>query len=180
MSVLKVVQDGPTVTVSSAANTQSTALSVKTGIYRFAAEVAKGGAAIQVGGNPNAANSSLYVEKGESVILKQDSPVRMGITGATAANPVVFTIERSGGNHNQIKVGDYVTVTGASVGDYNIIHQEVTAATPTTFTVGGTDGSGFAAFSGTAEVRNSIKYAIMPKTASGATVHCTEVQVVVS
>ena len=97
-----------------------------------------------------------------------------------SANPVVFTIERSGGNHNQIKVGDYVTTTGSSVGAYNLSHVEVTAATPPTFTIGGTDGSGFAAFSGTAEVRNSMKYAIMPKTASGATVHCTEVQVVVS
>ena len=180
MSVLKVVQDGPTVTVGSAANTQSTALSVKTGIYRFSAEVAKGGAAIQLGGAANATNSSLYLEKGETVIVKGDSPVRMGITGATAANPVVFTIERSGGNHNQIKVGDYVTTTGSSVGAYNLSHVEVTAATPTTFTIGGTDGSGFSAFSGTAEVRNSMKYAIMPKTASGATVHCTEVQVVVS
>ena len=180
MSVLKVVQDGPTVTVGSAANTQSTSLSVKTGIYRFAAEVAKGGAAIQLGGAANATNSSLYVEKGESVIVKGDSPVRMGITGATAANPVVFTIERSGGNHNQIKVGDYVTVTGSSTAAYNLSHVEVTAATPTTFTIGGTDGSGFAAFAATAEVRNSMKYAIMPKTASGATVHCTEVQVVVS
>ena len=109
MSVLKVVQDGPTVTVGSAANTQSTALSVKTGIYRFAAEVARR-CSPQVGGAANATNSSLYVEKGESVIVKGDSPVRMGITGATAANPVVFTIERSGGNHNQIKVGDYVTL----------------------------------------------------------------------
>jgi len=181
MSVLKVVQDGPTVTVGSAANTQSTALSVKTGIYRFSAEVAKGGAAIQLGGAANATNSSLYLEKGETVIVKGDSPVRMGITGATSANPVVYTIERSGGNHNQIKVGDYVTVSGAATGAFNLSHVEVTAATPTTFTIGGTDGSGFAAFgTGTAEVRNSMKYAIMPKTSSGSTVHCTEVQVVVS
>ena len=83
MSVLKVVQDGPTVTVGSAANTQSTALSVKTGIYRFAAEVAKGGAAIQLGGAANATNSSLYVEKGESVIVKGDSPVPVSYTHLT-------------------------------------------------------------------------------------------------
>ena len=40
------------------------------------------------------------------------------------------------------------------------------------------DGSGFSAFSGTAEARLSQKYAIMPKTGSGSTVYCTEVQVV--
>ena len=177
MTVLKVVQDGPTTDVGSAANTQSAALSVKTGLYRFAVDIAKGGCAIAIGGNAKATNSTLYVEKGESVILKGDSPIRVGITGCTAANPTVFTIERSGGNHNQFKVGDYVTVTGSSVNDYNVSHQAITAVTPTTFTVA-VDGSGFSAFSGTAEARLSQKYAIMPKTGSGSTVYCTEVQVV--
>jgi len=71
------------------------------------------------------------------------------VTGATAADPVVYTSASHG-----FAVGDVVEVTGSSVDDYNTIRSTITAVPDgNTFTIGEKSTSGVSSFSGTANVR---------------------------
>lgn len=175
--ILKAAAYRPTVSVNSQANTVSGAMTVATGIYRFSVAAGKDACQIALGSNPDASTGGLHVTAGESVLVKHEAPRRELITAATAANPIVATL--AAGHHNEFRVGDAVTVSGAAVGDYNVTHATVSAVTPSTISLN-VDGSSFAAFTGTAEVRNSVKYAVYPDGSNGSDVHCTEVSAMVA
>lgn len=181
MTVIKVVQHGPTVDINSAVDTQSSAFVVKSGIVRLAVDGTKAAAHFEFGGNPSAVGSSLHVSPGDSLLVKIATPKRSQVIGITQdATTTVLNVNQDGRTpSHQFRVGDYVTLSGSSVADYNtgIAHLEVTAVTNTTISVA-LNSSAYAAFTGTATLRNSIKYAILPDTASGAKVNCTEVQIV--
>lgn len=122
-----------------------------------------------------------HVNKNGEKLLRVGHPASATVTAATAANPTVLTL-----NHpdTKIKVGDYVTISGSSVGDYNAVHKEVTAVSSPqrsneyaqTITVSH-DASGAGAFTGTATVAKSVIPVLYPASSSGCDAYVQEVQV---
>lgn len=181
MSVIKIVQHCPSIDINSAVDTKSTAFIVNTGILRLVVDGTKSAAHFEFGGEPSAVGSSLHVSPSDSLLVKVATPKRANIISITkgATNTVLNLRLDAGRPAHQFVVGDYVTLVGSSVAAYNtgISHLAVIAVTDTSITVA-LDSSGYTDFTGTATLKNSIKYAILPDTSNGAKVNCTEVQIV--
>jgi hypothetical protein len=180
MSVIKVVQHLPSVDTTDTTDTQSTAFIVKSGIIRFTSDTAKGSCVIETGGNPIATGSSLWLQEGTELFVKVGSVKRVNITSITKdATTTVLNMRLDVGRPaHSFVVGDYVTLIGSSVSAYNsgIAHLAVTAVTDTSISVE-LDSSGYADFTGTATLCNSVKYATL-SSAGGSKVYATEVQIV--
>jgi len=181
MSVLKVVQNIAAVSCTGGAAAQSSAVIVKSGIYRFTADASD---AIHVawGGNPTAvAGNDFHVPKESSELVKAATPKKATITSITkgSSNTVITMREDGRTPSHPFEVGDYITCTGSSVAAYNsgIAHLAITAVTDTTVTVA-LNSSGYAAFTGTATLNNSIKFSVKPDGNGAAVGHITEVQIV--
>jgi hypothetical protein len=181
MSVLKVVQNIAAVECTGGNASQSSAVIVRTGIYRFTADASD---AIHVawGGNPTAVKGNdFHIPKENSELVKCASPKNAKITAiTTGATNTVITCDQDGRKPSHpFNVGDYVTCTGSSVAAYNtgIAHLAVTAVTDTSITVAH-NSSGYSAFTGTATLSNSIKFSVIPDGNGAATGHVTEVQIV--
>jgi len=137
----------------------SDAKTVKTGYYHCVNGLTDKSCHIEISGAPNAHTSTNPIHVGPSgtIVIRGAKPKHAKISGATAADPCVLTLDDP---HNQtnISVGDYVTITGAAVSGYNFSHKEVTAVNPVTGAITiDADASSLAAFTGTAQVSNSIK-----------------------
>lgn len=180
MSVIKVVQHLPVVDTTDTTDTQSTAFIVNSGVIRFIADIAKGPVRIEWGGNPLAVNSSLYIHDGYEMVVKVASVKRAAIQSVTqgASTTTLNMALDVGRPAHSFVVGDYVTLTGSSVTAYNsgIAHLAVTAVTDTSISVA-LNSSGYAAFTGTATLNNSFKYATIAGT-GGSKVYATEIQIV--
>ena len=121
-----------------------------------------------------------HVNKNGEKLLRVGHPATATVTAATAADPMVLTLNAQ---DTKIRVGDYVTVSGSSVADYNATHKEVTAvSTPQqwndyaqTITVSH-DSSGADAFTGTATVAKSVIPVLYPETSDGCEAYVQEVQ----
>lgn len=180
MSVIKVVQHLPIVDTTDTTDTQSTAFIVKSGIIRFTSDTAKGSCVIETGGNPVATGSSLWLQEGSEVIVKVSSVKRAKISSVTKGVTTTTLNMRPdvGRPAHSFVVGDYVTLLGSTVGDYNtgIAHLAVTAVTDISISVA-LDSSSYADFTGEAILHNSMKYATLSG-AGGSKVYATEVQIV--
>jgi len=180
MSVIKVVQDLPIVDTTDTTDTQSTAFIVNSGVIRFIADIAKGPARIAWGGNPLAANSTLYIHDGYEIVVKVASVKRAAIASITkGASTTVLNMRQDVGRPaHSFVVGDYVTLTGSLVAAYNtgVAHLAVTAVTDTSISVA-LNSSGYADFTGTATLNNSLKYATIAGN-GGSKVYATEIQIV--
>ena len=156
----------------------SAGLTVKTGVYRII-NADDRSMHFSWGGAPDASSDALHlnVAAGGEVFVKLAAPKGVKITGATAANPCVLTVGQGGTPAHNIAVGDYITITGSSVAAYNVTHAEVTAVTNTTITIS-SDQSASAAFTGDAQVRNSIKISFQGDSSNGLTAHLDEVQLI--
>lgn len=181
MSVLNVVQNIAAVSCTGGNAAQSSAVIVRSGIYRFTADASD---AIHVawGGNPTAvAGNDFHIPKESSELVKCATPKRAQVIGVTTgASNTVLNVQQDGRTpSHSFVVGDYVTLTGSAVAAYNtgIAHLAVTAVTDTTITVA-LNSSGYAAFTGTATINNSIKFSVKPDGNGAATGHITEVQIV--
>lgn len=181
MSVLKVVQNVAAVSCTGGNATQSSAVIVKSGIYRFTADASD---AIHVawGGNPTAVDGNdFHIPKEQSEVVKCANAKRVMITSITkgATNTVMNIPLDVGRPGHPFVVGDYVTLIDSSVAAYNtgIAHLAVTAVTDTSITVA-LNSSAYAAFTGTATLCNSIKFSVKPDGNGAATGHITEVQIV--
>jgi hypothetical protein len=181
MSVLNVVQNIAAVECTGGNASQSSAVIVKTGIYRFTADASD---AIHVawGGNPTAVRGNdFHIPKQSSELVKCASPKKATITSVTtgATNTVITCAQDGRTPSHPFVVGDYVTCTGSSVAAYNsgIAHLAVTAVTDTTITVA-LNSSAYSAFTGTASLSNSIKFSVIPDGNGAGTGHVTEVQIV--
>ena len=181
MSVLKVVQNIAAVSCTGGNASQSSAVIIRTGIYRFCADDSD---AIHVawGGNPTAvAGNDFHIPKESSELVKCATPKKVQIISIVkGASDTVMNISLSGGRPaHPFSVGDYVTLTGSSVADYNtgIAHLAITAVTDTSITVA-LNSSAYSDFTGTATLNNSIKFSVKPDGNGAATGHITEVQIV--
>lgn len=153
-------------------------LTVKTGVYRIT-NTDDRSMHFSWGGAPNAGTDALHVNvpRYSDVFVKLESPKGVKITGATAANPCVLTVGQGGTPAHNFVVGDYITITGSGVAAYNVTHVQVTAVTNTTITIS-SDQSASAAFTGDAQVRNSIKVSFQGDSTNGLTCHLDEVQLI--
>lgn len=180
MSVIKVVQDLPIVDTTDTTDTQSTAFIVNSGIIRFIPDIAKGPARIAWGGNPLAANSTVYLHDGYEIVVKVAPVKRANITSITqgAVTTVLNMNLDVGRPAHSFVVGDYVTLTGSTVAAYNtgVAHLAVTAVTDISISVA-LNSSGYSAFTGAATLKNSLKYATIAGT-GGSKVYATEIQIV--
>jgi hypothetical protein len=180
MSVIKVVQHLPTVDTTDTTDTQSTAFIVKSGVIRFTSDTAKGSCVIETGGNPVATGSSLWLQEGSELIVKV-CPVKRADIVSITTGAITTTLNMRldvGRPAHSFVVGDYVSLIGSSVTSYNtgISHLAVTAVTDTSISVA-LDSSGYADFTGSATLCNSMKYATLAS-AGGSKVYATEVQIV--
>ena len=157
----------------------SNAITVQTGVFRVC-NADDRSMHFSWGGAPNAGTDTFHVNvrAGSEVFVKLAKPKSAAISGATAANPCVLTLDGRNTQTN-IEVGDYVTISGAAVSGYNFSHKEVTAVDPVTGAITiSADASALAAFTGTARASNSIKISAQGDSSNGLTAHIDEVQLI--
>lgn len=149
---------------------------VKTGVYRIINADSHTNT-FAWGGDPDVTTDLIvHATPGAAEMFRLDRPKRASIVGATAASPCVLTVGGGGTPAHSFVVGDYVTIEGAAVAAYNVSHVEVTAVTDTTITIT-SDQSASAAFTGSAQLCNSIKIQAKGDTSNGLTMYIDEVQV---
>jgi len=176
MNVVTPVQHVGELTHNSDTAQTTSAITVKTGIFRII-NTDSHSDHFAWGGAPDVTTDQVvHVGAGSTELFKLSKPKRASITGATAANPCVLTVGNGGTPAHSFVVGDYVTITGAAVAAYNVSHAEVTAVTNSTITIS-SDQSSSAAFTGSATASNSIKIQAKGDTSNGLTMYIDEVQV---
>jgi hypothetical protein len=175
-NVVTPVQSLGTLTDNAATPQTTAGHIVKTGIYRIINADSHSNH-FAWGGNPNVATDmAIHTAVNGAELFNLAKPKKSSIIGATAASPCVLTVGGGGTPAHNFVVGDYVTITGAAVGAYNVSHVEVTAVTDTTITIT-SDQSSSAAFTGSAQLCNSIKIQAKGDTNNGLTMYIDEVQV---
>ena len=175
-NVVTPVQSLGSLTDNNATAKTTTGHIVKTGIYRIINADTHSNT-FAWGGDPDVTTDIImHTSPGAAEMFKLDRPKRASIVGATAASPCVLTVGGGGTPAHSFVVGDYVTMEGAAVAAYNVTHVVITAVTNTTITIT-SDQSGSAAFTGSAQLCNSIKIQAVGDTNNGLTVYIDEVQV---
>jgi len=168
---LSLVTDYGELSSANATSAVTSAQTVKTGVLYVVCSEAKAGGHIAVCNTANQAGvGSFHVAKGDSFLYRYGHPAKAPVSAISKAAAAVITIDHT---DTKLQVGDFVTLSGSSVGTYNstIAHKEITAIQrpqrvndfQTTITVDA-DTSSLANFAGTA-----------PETASGCTLHLHEV-----
>ena len=125
MNVVTPVQHVGELTHNSDTAQTTSAITVKTGIFRIINAEAHSDH-FSWGGAPDVTTDQVvHVGSNSTELFKLSKPKRASITGATAANPCVLTVGNGGTPAHSFVVGDYVTITGAAVAAYNVSHAEV-------------------------------------------------------
>ena len=179
---IKQVQDLGLLSTSNTTRVVSDSFIVQTGILHASAAASKAGGHVGVCNTTtsNVGVSSIHVNKQGDLLFRYGHAASATVTGISTGTSTGLTI-----NHpdTKIKVGDYVTISGSSVGDYNAVHKEVTAVSSPqrsneyvqTITVSH-DASGAGAFTGTATVAKSVIPVLYPETSDGCEAYVQEVQ----
>ncbi len=140
MSVLKVVQKLPHLTIGNSSVASTAAYEVKTGIYWVCAIGTH--AHINFSGNStiSATHDDLSIPLEGGILVKNYGPKRCKITAATKGTTTVLTVPLGGTPAHDFVVGDYIGLVGSgnanwtntSTGVWNV---PVTAVTNNTITV---------------------------------------------
>lgn len=151
----KVVGTGTTVAILAGSGSTSIPIALQTGTLRIASSVAchVGVASTALEG---VSRNNYFIPTSDFAILK-DRVASNQVSSASTGTSTVYTF--SGNAGNPFLVGDYVTVTGSAVTNYNCTHQLITASNTdpgseaitvsfNTVTAG--------AFTGNADVRRSV------------------------
>ena len=179
---LSLVTDYGELSSANATSAVTSAQTVKTGVLYVVCSEAKAGGNIAVCNTANQAGvGSFHVAKGDSFLYRYGHPAKAPVSAISKAAAAVITIDHT---DTKLQVGDFVTLSGSSVGAYNstIAHKEITAIQrpqrvndfQTTITVDA-DTSSLADFTGTATLSKSVIFRLAPETASGCTLHLHEV-----
>ena len=179
---LSLVTDYGELSSANATSAVTSAQTVKTGVLYVVCSEAKAGGHIAVCNTANQAGvGSFHVAKGDSFLYRYGHPAKAPVSAISKASNAVITIDHT---DTKLQVGDFVTLSGSSVGTYNstIAHKEITAIQrpqrvndfQTTITVDA-DTSSLANFAGTATLSKSVIFRLAPETASGCTLHLHEV-----
>ena len=179
---LSLVTDYGELSSANATSAVTSAQTVKTGVLYVVCSEAKAGGHIAVCNSANQAGvGSFHVAKGDSFLYRYGHPAKAPVSAISKASNAVITIDHT---DTKLQVGDFVTLSGSSVGTYNstIAHKEITAIQrpqrvnefKTTITVDA-DTSSLANFAGTATLSKSVIFRLAPETSSGCTLHLHEV-----
>jgi len=179
---LSLVTDYGELSSANATSAVTSAQTVKTGVLYVVCSEAKAGGHIAVCNTANQAGvGSFHVAKGDSFLYRYGHPAKAPVSAISKAAAAVITIDHT---DTKLQVGDFVTLSGSSVGTYNstIAHKEITAIQrpqrvndfQTTITVDA-DTSSLANFAGTATLSKSVIFRLAPETSSGCTLHLHEV-----
>jgi hypothetical protein len=179
---LSLVTDYGELSSANATSAVTSAQTVKTGVLYVVCSEAKAGGNIAVCNSANQAGvGSFHVAKGDSFLYRYGHPAKAPVSAISKAAAAVITVDHT---DTKLQVGDFVTLSGSSVGTYNstIAHKEITAIQrpqrvnefKTTITVDA-DTSSLANFAGTATISKSVIFRLAPETSSGCTLHLHEV-----
>ena len=179
---LSLVTDYGELSSANATSAVTSAQTVKTGVLYVVCSEAKAGGHIAVCNTANQAGvGSFHVAKGDSFLYRYGHPAKAPVSAISKAAAAIITIDHT---DTKLQVGDFVTLSGSSVGTYNstIAHKEITAIQrpqrsnefKTTITVDA-DTSSLADFTGTATLSKSVIFRLAPETSSGCTLHLHEV-----
>ena len=179
---LSLVSDIGEVSSANATSAVTSAQIVSTGVLYVVCSEAKAGGHIAACNTANQAGvGSFHVAKGDSFLYRYAHPAKAPVSAISKASDAIITVDHT---DTKISVGDFVTLTGSSVGTYNstIAHKEVLAVQrpqkfndfKTTITVDA-DTSSLADFTGTAVLSKSVIFRLAPETSSGCTLHLHEV-----
>tara|TARA_B100000686_G_scaffold348438_1_gene439483 strand:+ start:1121 stop:1687 length:567 start_codon:yes stop_codon:yes gene_type:complete len=179
---LSLVTDHGELSSANATSAVTGAKTIQTGVVYVVCSDEKKAGHITVCNTANQAGvGSFHICKGDNFLYRYGHPARGTVTAASKAASAVLTL-----NHpdSKIKVGDYITMSGAAVGAWNtlIAHKEVTAVSSPqqwndyqqTITVNA-NSSALADFTGTAYVSKSVIFRLAPETSDGCTLHLHEV-----
>ena len=158
---LSLVTDYGELSSANATSAVTSAQTVKTGVLYVVCSEAKAGGHIAVCNTANQAGvGSFHVAKGDSFLYRYGHPAKAPVSAISKAAAAVITIDHT---DTKLQVGDFVTLSGSSVGTYNstIAHKEITAIQrpqrvnefKTTITVDA-DTSSLANFAGTQTIQN--------------------------
>jgi|TARA_R100001509_G_scaffold109815_1_gene65599 hypothetical protein len=180
--VLNLVSDHGELSSNDATTVASGAKAVKSGILYIACSSEKKSGHISVCNTiAQAGVGSFHVEKGGDFLYRYGHPAHAKAMSVSKANPCVITLDRQ---DTKFRVGDYITMTGSSVGAYNstIAHKEITAIQIPDRVNGYTckltvdaNTSSLADFTGTAELTKTVIFRLAPETSDGSTMHLHEV-----
>ena len=179
---LSLVTDHGELSSANATSAVTGAKTIQTGVVYVVCSDDKAAGHIAVCNTANEAGiGSFHVCKGDNFLYRYGHPARGTVTAAAKGTSTVLTL-----NHpdSKLRVGDYVTMSGAAVGAWNtlIAHVPITAVSSPqqwndyqqTVTVTA-NSSATADFTGTAFIEKSVIFRLAPETASGCTLHLHEV-----
>ena len=179
---LSLVTDHGELSSANATSAVTGAKTIQTGVVYVVCSDDKAAGHIAVCNTANEAGiGSFHVCKGDNFLYRYGHPARGTVTAAAKGTSTVLTL-----NHpdSKLRVGDYVTMSGAAVGAWNtlIAHVEVTAVSSPqqwndyaqTVTVDA-NSSALADFTGTAFIEKSVIFRLAPETSDGCTLHISEV-----
>ena len=125
--------------------------------------------------------STIYVAKQDDALLRFAYPASSVVSAATTGTSTVLELDTQ---DTKLRVGDFVTVIGSSVADYNASHVQLTAIeAPQRWndykckvTIDLDTSTGTAAFTGIATVAKSVIPVVYGETANGCDAFIKEVQ----
>ena len=182
---IKQVQDLGLLSTSNTTRVVSDSFIVQTGILHASAAASKAGGHVGVCNTTtsNVGVSSIHVNKQGDLLFRYGHAASATVTGISTGTTTGLTL-----NHpdTKIKVGDYVTMTGATPSIYNttLKHVEVTGVSSPqrwndyamVITLDADTNTGHAAFSGEATISKSVIPLVKGDSSSGCDMYISEVQ----
>jgi len=170
---LKIVQTVAPITSAGAATTQSTSITLQSGLIRILPIGAA--VAVAIGTNPTATTSDFAISQYQPEVLKE-RVARQKISGITTASTTTITFGENFGN--PFLVGDHVSIIGAEPVGLNTAHNQIIGKTESSITI----SFNSSAVGGTVTVTNavvarSVKIAVYGLGGTATGVHITEVQI---
>jgi hypothetical protein len=168
----KIVQTIAPITSAGAASTQSTSITLNTGLIRIAPVGAA--VAVAIGTNPTATTSDFAVLQHSPEILKERI-AKQTIAGITTGSTTEINFAENAGN--PFVIGDFVSIVGVTPVGINTNHNQVIARTERSITVS-FDSTGTGAATGVtgSYVARSVKVAAFGLGGTATGVYITEVQ----
>lgn len=152
----KIIGTGTTVAIAVGTGSTSIPIALQSGYIRIAPSVAAH-VGLASTATEIATLANYYVPAGDVAILKERVASSVVSAATTGSTTTVYSFRENAGN--PFLAGDYVTVTGSAVTNYNCTHALITSVntTPGSESVSVTFNTAAAdAFTGTADIRKSI------------------------
>lgn len=153
---LKVVGTGTTVAIASGAGSTSTPIALQTGYLRISTTVA---AHVGIASTSSviASRNDILIPTADSIIIKEKVASSV-VSAASTGSSTTYTFKENAGN--PFNVGEYVTISGSSVSEYNCTHALITSINYApgyeSVTVSNNTNTGVSTFTGTADIRKSV------------------------